>query len=79
VTLLEPNAITHLEPLNNNFVGDLIYFSFVTLTTTGYGDIVPVHPYARSLANIEAVIGELYPATLLARLVTLELKGRYDA
>jgi len=79
VTLLEPNAVTHLEPLNNNFVGDLIYFSFVTLTTTGYGDIVPVHPYARSLANIEAVIGELYRATLLARLVTLELKGRYDA
>jgi hypothetical protein len=32
-----------------------------------------VHPYARGLANIEAVIGQLYPATLLARLVTLEL------
>ena len=79
VTLLEPNAVTNIEPLNNNFVGNLIYFSLVTLTTTGYGDIVPVHPYARSLANIEAVIGELYPATLLARLVTLELKSRYDA
>jgi amino acid transporter len=59
VTLLEPNAVTNLEPLNNNFVGNLIYFSFVTLTTTGYGDIVPIHPYARSLANIEAVIGQL--------------------
>jgi hypothetical protein len=79
VTLLEPGAVTHLEPLNNNFVGNLIYFSFVTLTTTGYGDIVPLHPYARSLANIEAVIGQLYPATLLARLVTLELKSRHDA
>jgi hypothetical protein len=52
---------------------------FVTLTTTGYGDIVPIHPYARSLANIEAVIGQLYPATLLARLVTLELKSRPEA
>jgi hypothetical protein len=79
VTLLEPNAVTNLEPLNNNFVGNLIYFSFATLTTTGYGDIVPLHPYARSLANIEAVIGQLYPATLLARLVTLELKSRHDA
>jgi voltage-gated potassium channel Kch len=79
VTLLEPNAVTNLEPLNNNFVGNLIYFSFVTLTTTGYGDIVPIHPYARSLANIEAVIGQLYPATLLARLVTLELKSRPEA
>ncbi|UEM17701.1 MULTISPECIES: hypothetical protein [Bradyrhizobium] len=34
---------------------------------------MPVHPWARSLCNIEAVIGQLYPATLLARLVTLEL------
>jgi hypothetical protein len=55
---------------------NLIYFSFVTLTSTGYGDIVPMHPIARSLANLEAIIGQLYPATLLARLVTLELEGR---
>ena len=79
VTLLEPDAITNLEPLNNNFAGNLIYFSLVTLTTTGYGDIVPLHPYARGLVNIEAVIGQLYPATLLARLVTLELESRHDA
>ena len=55
---------------------ELFYLSFVTLTTTGYGDIIPVHPLARSLCNIEAVVGQLYPATLLARLVTLELQGR---
>ena len=54
---------------------ELFYMSFVTLTSTGYGDIVPVHPFARSLCNIESVIGQLYPATLLARLVTLELSG----
>jgi Ion channel len=53
---------------------ELFYLSFTTLTTTGYGDIVPVHPLARSLCNLEAVIGQLYPATLLARLVTLELR-----
>jgi hypothetical protein len=51
----------------------LFYMSLVTLTSTGYGDIVPVHPLARSLCNLESVIGQLYPATLLARLVTLEL------
>ena len=56
--------------------GDLLYFSFETLTTTGYGDIVPLHRVARSLATLEAVIGQLFPATLLARLVSLELKGR---
>jgi hypothetical protein len=54
----------------------LIYFSFATLTTTGYGDISPVHPIARSLCNLEAIFGQLYPATLLARLVTLELAHR---
>lgn len=41
-----------------------------------YGDIYPVHPVARSLCNLETIIGQLYPATLLARLVTLELEGR---
>ena len=53
----------------------LFYFSFVTLTSTGYGDIVPMHPLARSLCNLECIIGQLYPATILARLVTLELRA----
>ena len=48
-----------------------LYFSFVTLTTVGYGDILPVHPAARSLAMLEAVTGPLYIAILLARLVSL--------
>ena len=78
VALLIPNAFAGFAPLQDNLavVSNLIYFSFVTLTSVGYGDIVPLHPYARSLANIEAIIGQLYPATLLARLVTLELEGR---
>lgn len=49
----------------------LLYFSFVTLTTTGYGDVLPVHPAARSLANLEAVTGTLFVAILVARLVSL--------
>jgi Ion channel len=73
VALLEPKAFTELAPLQDNLAvaGNLIYFSFVTLTSVGYGDIVPLHPFARGLANVEAIIGQLYPATLLARLVTL--------
>jgi hypothetical protein len=55
---------------------NLVYFSFTTLTTTGYGDIFPVHPIARSLCNLESIFGQLYPATLLARLVTLEIAHR---
>lgn len=57
---------------------NLIYFSFATLSTTGYGEIFPVHPIARSLCNLESIFGQLYPATLLARLVTLEIAGRGD-
>jgi hypothetical protein len=53
----------------------LFYLSFVTLTSTGYGDIVAVHPLARSLCNVESIIGQLYPATILARLVTLESRA----
>jgi hypothetical protein len=47
------------------------YFSFVTLATLGYGDVLPVHPAARSLATLEAVTGTLYLAILIARLVSL--------
>ena len=59
-------------------LSDLIYFSFTTLTTTGFGDIVPVDPFARSLSNMESVIGQLFPATLLARLISLEIEHRRE-
>jgi hypothetical protein len=49
----------------------MTYFSFITLTTTGYGDITPVHPVARTLCMLEALVGQLYPAITLARLVSL--------
>ena len=54
----------------------MLYFSLTTLTTTGYGDIVPVDPFARSLANLESVIGQFYLAITVARLVTLEMEHR---
>lgn len=57
-------------------VGTMLYFSLTTLTTTGYGDIVAVDPFARSLANFEAVLGQFYLAITVARLVTLELADR---
>jgi hypothetical protein len=61
---------------NPALANSVFYLSFVTLTSTGYGDVVPVHPIARSLCNLESVIGQLFPPTLLARLVTLELTQR---
>ncbi len=57
----------------------LIYYSFVTLTTIGYGDITPVHPMARSLSVMEGLTGQLYIAVVLARLVSLELLDKRSA
>jgi hypothetical protein len=50
------------------------YYSITTLTTLGYGDITPIHPVARNLAMIEALVGQLYPAILFARLVSLHIQ-----
>ena len=72
--LLHP-AFSGLPARGGRALSQLLYFSLSTLTTTGFGDITPVHPFVRSLANLEAIIGQLYPATLLARLVTLHAAG----
>jgi len=47
---------------------DVLYFSFTTLTSTGYGDVTPIAPQARALAIVEQVVGTLYLAILIARL-----------
>jgi hypothetical protein len=59
-------------------VAELSYFSFVSLATLGYGDIVPVNPLARSLAILEALLGLMYPAVLIARLVSLQLAAELE-
>lgn len=54
--------------------GDIfIYFSIVTLTTVGFGDVTAVHPIGRSLVMLEGLVGTLYPAILIARLVSLQI------
>jgi hypothetical protein len=58
-------------------IAHVLYFSFATLTSVGYGDVIPMHPLTRGLSNLEAVIGQLFPATLIARMVTLHLTGRH--
>ena len=75
---LVPGAFANLPaaPTSPREVATMLYFSLATLTTTGYGDIVPLNPFARSLANLEAVLGQFYIAITIARLVTLELEDR---
>jgi hypothetical protein len=51
--------------------GEILYFSFVTLATLGYGDVAPAHPATRAVAVAEAVTGLLYMAILVARFVSL--------
>lgn len=51
----------------------LMYYSYVTLTTVGYGDIVPVSPSARTFSALEAIVGQLYLVLLIARLVGLHI------
>ena len=55
-----------------------LYFSFVTLSTVGYGDITPISRAARWLAAMEAVTGLLYVAVLIARLVSLYSSSKSD-
>ena len=61
------------RPLHASY---FLYFSFVTLTTVGYGDTLPISAAARATATLEAAIGQLYPAIILARLVSIEVSQR---
>lgn len=69
---LRPGSFQGSVPLTTS-VAEWYYYSFCTLTTLGYGDIIPVKPVARSLAIAEALFGQLYLAVLIARLIALEV------
>ncbi len=67
----------------NAFQGDIqsyqiFYFSFVTLTTVGYGDILPVHKTTMIMSNLEAIIGQLYPSIIIAKLVSIYVGKKLD-
>jgi len=85
VELVKPGAyLYHGEALGEALRGEpeiealafLLYFSVVTLTTLGYGDITPAIPAARMLCSLEAVIGQLFVAIFIARLVSLHISHR---
>ena len=56
-----------------------LYFSFVTMTTLGYGDILPISATARGLAYMQAVVGQFYIAMLVAGLVGAYISDRQKA
>lgn len=59
-------------------IGEMTYFSFATLTTVGYGDITPQSAVAKQFAVLEGLIGQLYPAILLARLVSQQVASQSE-
>jgi hypothetical protein len=86
VDMLDPNAfawtVAGTRPRSLFRIGSgnsaVLYFSFATLTTLGYGDIVPTTPISRMLASVEAITGQLYLAVLVARLVGLHIAESLD-
>lgn len=78
---IDPNAFTIPETtasyLGDNLsdVSSAMYFSFVTLTTLGYGDITPINDFARSLAFLEAAMGQIYLTVLIASLVGVHISS----
>jgi hypothetical protein len=73
IAFFEPSAFTGKfmdQPLRDQMYG-FIYFSFVTLTTLGYGDLTPNNTMVGALTYLQAVLGQLYVAIVVARLVSL--------
>lgn len=60
----------------SHVITTLLYFSLVTLTTLGYGDISPAVPIARTLCSLEAVIGQFFVAVFIARMVAIHIGQR---
>ncbi len=81
ICVIDPNSYTfkHLTEQMNpsiSYVSNYIYFGFVTLTTLGYGDVVPITPAAKSLAIFTSITGQMYVAIIIAALVSKYLNQR---
>jgi hypothetical protein len=69
VLLRDPGGLTSTDPTITK--SDLLYFSYTTLTTTGFGDILPKNPVVRMLTVMEAIVGTFYNTIVIARFVGL--------
>jgi voltage-gated potassium channel len=79
----DPAAFTfHDESASSSEIassfGRNLYYTFITMTTVGYGDLLPVKPYARSLATLIAITGQFYLGIIVAMLVGKYASQRND-
>ncbi len=74
----QPGAFTGLEELVNtpDRMLQLLYFSFITMSTLGYGDISPLTPHGMTASYVQAIFGQMYLAILVARLVAMYIDSR---
>jgi hypothetical protein len=76
---LQPGSFAFGGTVASPLLGDLLYFSLTTLTSTGFGDAVPLLRYARALCVLEQLVGALFLAILIARLAGVYPPGREHA
>jgi hypothetical protein len=78
IELLQPGSFTGLEELAStpDRVLYFLYFSFITMSTLGYGDISPLTPHGMTASYVQAIFGQMYLAILVARLVAMYIDNR---
>ena len=80
LNIVEPGSFKGLtEPEDPAWNSDRIYYSFVTITTLGYGDITPLTQSAKTLSFAEAIVGQFYIAVLVAGLVSAYISARRES
>ena len=72
---MHPGSFNAMRSAAEGSYPTVLYYSFVTLTSVGYGDITPVSSAARALSNLESLVGILYPAVLIGRLLSKQGAG----
>jgi hypothetical protein len=81
LVILDPSSFSYTigdgkwTESDSQFLITGLYYSLVTMTTLGYGDVIPITPVTQMAAAVQALVGQLYVAVLVARLVGLQVAG----